>query len=153
MARTPRDVTEAELTVLRVLWGHGPRSVREIVEILGRDGTAVLAATVQKLLERLEAKGWVARDRSGEVQRFRAEGGRDDLIGRRLQGIAEELCEGSLTPLLSHLVQRRKLTAADREALRQLIEELDRGKRDTETRRHGDREKEPRQGGRPPREG
>jgi BlaI family transcriptional regulator, penicillinase repressor len=127
MARTPKDVTEAELAVLRVLWEHGLCSVRQIAERLGELGMVVQPATVQKLLERLEVKEWVHRDRSGEVQRFEALGGRDELIGRRLQGIAEELCEGSLTPLLSHLVKREKLSAADRRALRDLVDHLDQG--------------------------
>ncbi len=120
MARTPRDVTDAELAVLRVLWDRGPASVRALADEL-----AAQAATVQKLLERLERKGWVARDRTGPVQLFRATADRDDLIGRRLRGIAEELCEGSLAPLLSHLVQNERLTPADRRALRDLIDRLD----------------------------
>jgi predicted transcriptional regulator len=124
MARTPRDVTDAELAVLRVLWDDGPRAVRGIADALAARGTPSQAATVQKLLERLEDKGWVDRDRSGPVQLFRATADRDDLIGRRLRGIAEELCEGSMTPLLSHLVQTEKLSAADRKRLRELIEKL-----------------------------
>jgi BlaI family transcriptional regulator, penicillinase repressor len=120
MARTPRDVTDAELAVLRVLWDRGPTNVRALADELSAQ-----AATVQKLLERLERKRWVARDRSGPVQLFRATADRDDLIGRRLRGIAEELCEGSLAPLLSHLVQNERLTATDRQALRDLIDRLD----------------------------
>ncbi|MCE9534323.1 MAG: BlaI/MecI/CopY family transcriptional regulator, partial [Planctomycetes bacterium] len=110
---------------LRVLWEQGPCSVRRIVENYEEAGTPTQAATVQKLLERLEAKGWVDRDRSEAVQRFRATASRDELIGRRLQGIAEELCEGSLTPLISHLVKRDRLSASDRKRLRDLVEELD----------------------------
>jgi BlaI family transcriptional regulator, penicillinase repressor len=125
MPRTPRDVTEAELAVLRVLWNGGPRSVRAIADALAGRSAPAQAATVQKLLERLEDKGWVGRDRSGSVQLFRATADRDDLIGRRLRGIAEELCEGSMTPLLSHLVQNERLSSADRKALRDLIERLD----------------------------
>src|SRR5258708_7682013 len=125
MPRTARDVTEAELSVLRVLWEHGPSSVRRIVEVFDGEGTITQAATVQKLLERLERKGWVERDRSEAVQRFAATANRDELIGRRLQGIAEELCEGSLTPLISHLVKRERLTAKDKQALRDLIYRLD----------------------------
>ena len=124
MPRTPRDVTEAELAVLRVLWDEGPQPVRAIAELLSSRGAPAQAATVQKLLERLEDKGWVERDRSGAVQTFRASADRDDLIGRRLLGIAEELCEGSLTPLLSHLVHNEKLSASDRKALRELVEQL-----------------------------
>jgi BlaI family transcriptional regulator, penicillinase repressor len=129
MGRTPRDVTEAELSVLRVLWERGPSSVRTIVETSEAEGVVTHAATVQKLLERLEGKGWVDRDRSEAVQRFRATADRDELIGRRLQGIAEELCEGSLTPLLSHLVKPERLSARDKQFLRDLIEQLDTGKR------------------------
>lgn len=125
MPRTARDVTEAELGLLRVLWDQGACSVRQLVEALSDEPSPPQAATVQKLLERLEAKDWVERDRSGGVQRFAATGGRDELIGRRLEGIATELCEGSLTPLISHLVKRERLTAKDREALRDLIEKLD----------------------------
>jgi BlaI family transcriptional regulator, penicillinase repressor len=125
MPRTPRDVTEAELSVLRVLWDRGPASVRGIADELAARGSPAQAATVQKLLERLEGKRWVARDRTGSVQRFRATADRDNLIGRRLRGIAEELCEGSLTPLLSHLVQSERLSPADRKALRDLIDRLD----------------------------
>ena len=127
MPRTPRDVTEAELAILRVLWDDGPGSVRDIAVELKARRSPAQAATVMKLLERLEDKGWVDRDRSGPVQRFIATADRDDLIGRRLRGIAEELCEGSMTPLLSHLVQTKRLTIADRRALRDLIDRLDKG--------------------------
>src|SRR4051812_22433657 len=129
MPRTPRDVTEAELAVLRVLWDRGPASVRAIADELAARGSPAQAATVQKLLERLEGKRWVARDRSGPVQRFRAAADRDDLIGRRLRGIADELCEGSVAPLLNHLVQTQRLSPADRKALRDLIDQLDPPKR------------------------
>lgn len=125
MARTARDVTEAELNILRVLWRDGPSTVRAIVDALDDEGASAQAATVQKLLERLEEKRWVTRDRSESVQRFRATADRETLIGRRLQGIAEELCEGSLTPLISHLVKRERLTEADRKALRDLIDQHD----------------------------
>ena len=125
MARIAKDVTEAELDVLRILWSQGACSVRELADELSSAGTPTQAATVQKLLERLEDKQWVERDRSGSVQLFRALGDREELIGRRLRGIAEELCEGSMTPLLSHLVSVEKLSAADRQQLRDLIDHLD----------------------------
>jgi predicted transcriptional regulator len=118
-------VTEAELAVLRVLWDEGALPVRGIVKVLADRGTTSQVATVQKLLERLEDKDWVVRDRSGSVQTFQAAADRDNLIGRRLRGIAEELCEGSLTPLLSHLVKNDRLSSADRRVLRDLIDRLD----------------------------
>jgi BlaI family penicillinase repressor len=125
MARTPQDVTDAELAVLQVLWDQGPAPIRAIADRLYPDGRTAHYATVQKLLERLEAKDCVARDRDSAIHVFRARIGKNELIGRRLQQMAEKLCGGSWTPLLTHLVQAKKLSAADRLELRHLIDDLD----------------------------
>jgi BlaI family transcriptional regulator, penicillinase repressor len=126
MARTPQDVTDAELAVLQVLWEQGPCTIRQLTDRLYPEGRAAQYATVQKLLERLEDKGCVQRDRGTAVHVFAAALERGELIGRRLQSVAEKLCGGSLTPLLTHLVQSQKLSAAERQELRDLIDELDR---------------------------
>jgi predicted transcriptional regulator len=125
MARTPRDVTDAELAVLQVLWDRGPSTIRQITDQLYPEGRTAQYATVQKLLERLEDKDCVRRDRRPAVHVFAAAIDRGELIGRRLQTMAEKLCGGSLTPLLTHLVQSQKLSAAQRQELRDLIDELD----------------------------
>jgi predicted transcriptional regulator len=125
MARTPQDVTDAELAVLQVLWDQGPATIRQITDKLYPEGRTAQYATVQKLLERLEDKGCVRRDRGPAVHLFAAAIDRGELIGRRLQTMAEKLCGGSLTPLLTHLVQSQKLSAAERQELRNLIDELD----------------------------
>src|SRR5947207_9525475 len=109
MARTPQDVTDKELEVLQALWERGPATIRRITEVLYPEGRTAQYATVQKLLERLEGKECVARDRSGSVNIYKATIDRDDLVGRRLQAVAEKLCGGSWTPLLTHLMQLRKL--------------------------------------------
>lgn len=125
MARTPQDITDTELALLQQFWDTGPATIRQLTEALYPDGRTAHYATVQKLLERLEAKGCVKRDRSTTVHHFRAAISRDQLIGRRLQQMAEKLCEGSLTPLLTHLVKAGSLTRQQRQELRQLIDKLD----------------------------
>jgi predicted transcriptional regulator len=128
MARTPEDVPPKELAVLQVLWDQGPATIRQITDKLYPEGRAAQYATVQKLLERLEAKKCVTRDRGAPVHVFTAAIDGDELIGRRLQSVAEKLCGGSWTPLLTHLVQSERLSAEDRQELRNLIEELDQPK-------------------------
>ena len=125
MARTPQDVTEAELAILELLWDQGPAMIRQLTERLYPQGSRAHYATVQTLLERLEAKDFVVRDRGSAAHTFRAAVDRDELIGRRLQATAERLCGGSFTPLLMHLVRARKLSAREREELRSLIDEID----------------------------
>jgi predicted transcriptional regulator len=123
VARLAQEVTEAELSVLQEIWDRGASTIRQLTDSCYPDGGTSCYATVQKLLDRLESKGFVTRNRNESVHWFEAAIGRDELIGRRLQAVAETLCGGSLTPLLSHLVRAEKLSPEDRAALRALIED------------------------------
>jgi predicted transcriptional regulator len=122
MARTPQDVTGKELEVLQALWDAGPATIKQLRDAVYPGGDVAEYATVQKLLDRLEEKGYVSRDRSGPAHVFRALVGKDELIGRRLRDMAEKLCGGSLTPLLTHLVRQQRLTDRERRELRDLID-------------------------------
>lgn len=125
MARTPQDVTEAELAVLKLLWERSRDTIRRLTDTLYPSGTNVHYATVQKLLERLEAKKFVKRNRNDWPHTFMPIIDRDQLIGRRLQQTADRLCAGSLTPLLVNLARMTKVAPADREALRSALANLD----------------------------
>ena len=129
MNRQQHDVTEAELALLQSLWDAGPATIRQLVDRVYKQGGPSVYATVQKLLDRLEGKGFVVRDRAGQVHVFRPAVNREELIGRRLRAVADSLCGGSLSPLLTHLVEDRGLSDAERRELRGLIEKLDKRRR------------------------
>lgn len=122
MPREPQDVTEAELLLMQRLWNMGRASIRQLTDDLYPEGGTAQYATVQKQLERLQAKGFVGRDRSLFVHVFAPAVDRDELIGRRLRSMAEKLCGGSLVPILSHLARSKSLSVKERQALRELIE-------------------------------
>lgn len=115
------DATDAELAVMQVLWANGPTSIRQATDVLYPGGSTSHYATVQKLLDRLEAKGMVRRDRTLHVHLFSAAVGREELVGRRIQQVVDTLCEGSLVPVLTHLAGAKGLSEAERKALRQLV--------------------------------
>lgn len=121
----PDDVTDAELAVLQVLWETPGATIRKLTNRLYPPGNPSQYATVQKLLERLENKGFVSRDRDSSRHTFQARIDRDHLIGRRLRELSDQLCEGSLTPLLSNLVGNRRLSQQERDELRELVARLD----------------------------
>jgi predicted transcriptional regulator len=125
MPRTPQHVTDAELSVLFELWRVPDAMIRELAKRLYRGQEAWQYATVQKLLERLQDKGYVRRLPATSPARFAATVGRDELIGRLLRAMADRLCQGSLAPLLIQLVRSQPLSAAERQGLRQLIDHLD----------------------------
>ena len=118
----PPGVSNAELRVLQSLWDHGPSTIRQLTERLYPAVTTGNYATVQKLLERLEKDRRVARDRSVTPHVFAAAVSRDAYIGGQLRAMAEKLCGGSLTPLLTHLVKTETLSAKERKELRRMLE-------------------------------
>jgi len=125
MPRPSQDVTDAELAILQVLWDRGSATVRELTEELYATYSASQHATVQKLLERLEAKDCVRRNRDVWPHVFEAAIERMELVDRRLQQTADKLCEGSIQPLLTHLVKAGRLSAEQRQSLRSLLDELE----------------------------
>lgn len=96
----PPRPTDVELSILRVLWEHGPASVREV---LGRynDGRDTEAGytTVLKMLQVMTEKGLVERDDSARPQIYRARLTEEqtqrqlvsDLLARAFGGSAKKL--------------------------------------------------------------
>jgi predicted transcriptional regulator len=125
MNTQPPDVTETELAVLELLWQEPGATIRGLTDRLYPTGGSAHYATVQKLLERLEGKGFVRRDDSAMAHRFTPAVAREELIGRRLRAVADKLCGGSMTPLITSLVESRALTKRELSELRKLIDRLD----------------------------
>ena len=103
--------------------GYGAVVLKELNDRVGRRvSTGALYAT----LDRLEEKGCVRRTRGERINVYAAAVGREEMVGRRLRETADQLCDGSMTPLLTHLVGASDLSAEEVEALRELVERLDR---------------------------
>ncbi len=124
MVGRAKDVTDAELAVLQVLWERGSTAIRDITAVVYPHDVETQYSTVKRLLTRLEGKGYVGRDRSEAVHKYEAIVDRDELVGRRLEALASSLCEGSISPLLTHLANSERLTREQQDTLRSLIGEL-----------------------------
>ena len=120
-------LSEAEREVLKALWGHGAATVRQLNGVLGGRGRSWAYTTVLTLLQRLQAKGYVASDASGSAHVFRAVVSRDELLDQRLRDTADELCDGAAVPLVLALVQGNQFTAEELARLRRLIDEAGKG--------------------------
>ena len=124
MARPPaEDVTNTELAILQVLWDQGETTRRQVADVVYPGGSEAHYATVQNLLGRLERKGFVRSNRDGNVLVFTATVDRDELIRRRLQGLADKLCGGAAAPLIMNLVRSQPLSAAEVEQLSTFLRE------------------------------
>ena len=116
-------LTNAELSVMELLWDAEQLTARQIREQLYGDSEKAQHGTVQRLLQSLEEKRFVNRDRSLGVQLFSAVVGREQYGGAQLETLAQKLTGGSIAPLLTHLLDEKKLGKAEIKRLRKLLEE------------------------------
>ena len=124
MPREIKTVTETEFAILNVLWDRGPTTVRKIVEAVYGEHTHSLHASVKSLLERLGEKEFVVCERHGGAHLFSATVERKAFVAQQLQVLADSNFGGSLTPLLTTLIDNVKLARKDREAIRKILESV-----------------------------
>ena len=124
VARKAKKVSDMELEILSFLWKQGPSKIREIAEELYGESKPSVYGTVQSLLERLEGKGLVNRNRSSFAHIFSAKISQVDFVGAQLKDIADKVCEGSLTPLIMSLVKGGNLKKKEREEIINLINKI-----------------------------
>jgi len=111
------------MDVLKVLWEHGPATVRQVNAVLRKRHRRYAYTTVLTLLQRLEAKKYVSSDKSGVAHVFSAAVSREGLLRSRLGQLSDELCDGTATPLVQALVEGGRLSAEDVEHLRRLLDQ------------------------------
>jgi BlaI family transcriptional regulator, penicillinase repressor len=116
-------LSEAEVDVLKVLWDVGPGPVRAINGELAARGRHWAYTTVSTLLLRLATKGCVASDSSEVPHVYRAVVSREEMLGRRLQDAADQLCDGLAAPLVLALVQRHQFTPDELAGFQRLLDE------------------------------
>ena len=120
-------LANAELAVMELLWEAETLTSRAIREVLYADSPKAQHGTVQRLLQRLEDKGFVQRDKTSAVHRFRAMITRAAYGGSELERLAKKLAGGSVAPLLTNLIEENRLSPEELARLRKLLESESQG--------------------------
>ncbi len=120
---TPAPLANAELAIMDLLWDAQSLTAREIRERLYPESPKAQHGTVQRLLQRLEEKGYVRRDTRLAVHLFSATVGREEYAGRQLESLAQRLTHGSLAPLVTHLIEQNRISPDEIQRLRRILDE------------------------------
>ncbi len=115
-------LANAEFSVMDLLWDHDRMTARQIRERLYPESGRAQHGTVQRLLQRLEEKGFVERDRDLPVQLFSAAMRREAYASGQLESLAKKLTGGSLAPMITHLLDKKKISRAEIERLREVLD-------------------------------
>ena len=119
MEDTPTP-TGRELEILKVLWEHGPSSVRVVYKhLLAQQpgGKDLAYNTVQTLLRIMEDKGLVTHHTDGRAFVYEARFSRDQSAARFL----DRVFDGAASQLMLSLLQSERLPAEELDRMQALI--------------------------------
>ena len=118
--------TPAELEILQVLWGRGPRSVREIQRVLN-ESKPTGYTTVLKTIQIMTGKGLVDRDEKQRPQIYSARYPREHTQRQLLHDLAARAFGGSVKALVLQALAGRKSSPQELEEMERLLERVERG--------------------------
>jgi predicted transcriptional regulator len=106
-----------------VLWEEAPLTAAEVAARVpaARDWSI---RTVKTMLGRLLAKGVLAHEEEGRRYLYRPSVARADYVAQESGRLLDRMFGGRVTPLVAHLAERDRLTAADIAEIEALLREL-----------------------------
>lgn len=116
-------ISDSEAVVMDVLWSEHPLAAEDVVARLSARDWA--EPTIKTLLNRLLKKGAVRAERESRRYLYAPVLTREAWVASQSEGVLDRLFGGRVAPLVAHFSQRGKLSQADIDELRRLIEELD----------------------------
>jgi predicted transcriptional regulator len=126
MSRRIPKPTDAELSILRILWDHGPCRVRAVAEELSRErGEEVGYTTALKLLQLMHEKGLVTRDETERSHAYSALHPRERMQRQVLKSLADRIFGGATAQLAMQALSATPATPDELKQMRQLIDELE----------------------------
>lgn len=113
-------LARSEWTLMEALWARGQASATELQsDLLERQGWAY--STVKTMLDRLVEKGYLNARRLGNVYEYSPRVERGSAVTRIIDDVVDRVLEGSVTPFIQRLVERRPLTPEEVAELRDML--------------------------------
>src|SRR5215813_11985424 len=126
MATSRVRPTELELTILNVLWEHGPASVRDVQQVL--DAVKPTGyTTVLKMLQIMTDKGLVERDESVRPQIYRARYSQEQTQRHLVSDLLQRAFGGSVKALVMQALATKKSSSKDLDAIEKLLDRIEGG--------------------------
>jgi predicted transcriptional regulator len=117
-------LTPQELAIMKIVWPLGAATVRDVYDAL-RETREVAYTTVMTMMNILEAKGYLKKEKAMEKRAYRYRPVRPErvVLGGMVREFVNRVFDGASRPLLLHLVKDGRLTAKERDELLRLVRE------------------------------
>jgi len=119
--------TDAELSILRVLWQRGACTVREVWEELNPvQGTGY--TTVLKLMQIMCEKGFLARDERNRSHVYKTRLSEEQTQRQVVVSLLDRVFSGSTSKLVIQALSVNRASAEERAEIRKLLDEMEGGR-------------------------
>ena len=117
-------ISDAEWTVMKVLWERGTSTLAEVVKDLeGR--LHWKPRTVQSLIRRLTDKGALAVEAVGREFRYTPAVAQDQCQHEESVSFLDRVFAGRLTPFVAGMMEREEVSKDDLAALREMLNQAE----------------------------
>ena len=116
--------TDVELAILRVLWGSGLSSVRNVHNELCKDRDAGYSTTL-KMMQVMFDKGLLRRDESRRPQLYSPTVPKEQTQTQIVDDLVQKVFGGSAQNLVMRAVQSENVTLEELAEIRRLLKQLE----------------------------
>ena len=120
-----RKPTDAELSILDVIWENGPSTVRQVYQILS-EKQDMGYTTVLKFMQIMTEKGLLERDTTVRPQLFSPTQPQQQTQKALLRDLLDRAFSGSPSTLALQALSMRKSTSEELQEIRMLIDKIER---------------------------
>ena len=122
MARSQPRPTDAELSILRVLWERGASTVRQVHEALA-DTRDTGYTTTLKLMQIMADKGLVKRNETARTHIYSANAGQEQTQRQLVQDLVDRAFGGSAAQLVLRALSADAASDDELKEIRKLIDD------------------------------
>jgi predicted transcriptional regulator len=122
MRQRSTTLTGQELEIMKIVWEHGPATVRDVYEAL-LERRKVAYTTVMTMMKILEQKKYLKKSIADRAYVYRPAQPKRQVIGDMVREFVNRVFNGSAEPLLVHLVEEHDLSQEDLEEIARLRKE------------------------------
>lgn len=118
-----KELTERELELMHTFWEHGESTVAQARNELSQAGRELAYTTVATLVRILTEKEFLQQTNQQRPFRYRPVRSFEEVSGSLLGEMVQRVFGGSREAMLMRLVEQKKLTAKERDLLKEILRE------------------------------
>jgi BlaI family penicillinase repressor len=115
-------ISETEWEIMRIVWKRQPVTSADVIAELQKGDPSWRAVTATTLLNRLVRKGALCFEAIGRIYHYSANVSESECVAAATRSFLDRVFGGSLTGMMAHYVESRRLTKAQMAELRRILE-------------------------------